>query len=149
VYRLRTPNDEDRSPSIDAHGTLVGQVRLLPAGVSFGSAIPSVEIERDPLTIVVNARGTGPFLLAWGSRAADADTSLPVASLIPGYTDQTPFALTIAAPAARRELGGPSRLTDLAPADRAERWQTALVWVFLVAGVLALALLAWKVAKGV
>ena len=94
------------------------------------------------MTLLVNARGAGPFLLAWGSRAAD-EGSVPPGTLMPAGSS------TVDMPAAqamsRRTLGGPERLTAASRAERAAAWQTTLVWIMLVGGAGALAFLAFRV----
>ena len=148
VYRVNAMNGEEHSASIPAGDGLIAEIRLRAAGVSFGSKIPTVDLERDPVTLIVNTRGAGPFLLAWGSRAADTDTSLPPASLVPGFTDESVFSLPRASMSEpTRELGGRSRLTEALPAERAAQWKTVLVWTVLVVGVAALALFAWTIAR--
>ena len=94
------------------------------------------------MTLVVNARGAGPFLLAWGSRAAD-EGSVPLGTLVPGGTSISDF--PVAQQMSRRELGGPERLTAVSRAERAAAWQTTLVWIMLVGGAGALAFLAFRV----
>lgn len=123
---------------------LLKSIRLRPMGASWGSTPPLVEVEREPLTLVVNARGAGPFLLAWGSRVAE-DTAVPFHMLVPQAAAQGVFDIAEARPGSRQSLGGPGRLTETTPAERAAAWQTALVWVMLVGGVGALGLLAFRV----
>ena len=145
AYRLNNAGAEQFSDPIVLRGRPVKSVRLKPLGTSWGSAMPQVEVERDPLSLVVNARGAGPFLLAWGSRAA-SDDSVPFGQLVPKSTSERLAEIPPAQPrSVPRELGGPARLTALAPGERAARWQTTLVWLVLVGGAAALALLAVRV----
>jgi hypothetical protein len=119
-------------------------IRIRPLGTSWGSGMPILEVERDPLSLVVNARGGGPFLLAWGSRAA-ADTAVPFAQLVPNLTSDR---LIDIPPGQQRGdyrmLGGDEKRTAMSPAERAGRWQTTLVWIVLLGGAGALALLAFR-----
>jgi hypothetical protein len=123
---------------------MLKSVRLRPLNASFGSGIPQMAILRDPVTIVLNARGAGPFLLAWGARAAD-EGSVSIGTLVPNLQSAALIDFPAAQMVSRQELGGPSRLTALAPAERAARWHTTLMWVMLVGGAGVLALLAFRV----
>jgi hypothetical protein len=105
-----------------------------------------VSLERPGLILVVNARGAGPFLVAWGSRAAN-ESAIDVATLLPDSSPEAIAQLPSGGATTRQELGGPSRLTEQTPAERASRTQTMMVWALLVAGALALITLAFKVYK--
>ena len=146
AYRIHSPAGEQTSPPIGADGSLVDAIRLKPFGTSWGAAPPSVTVERHGLLLVVNARGGGPFLVAWGSRAA-SESALDIATLLPDSSPDAIAQLPAAAATTRQELGGPSRLTEQTPAERASRTQTTLVWALLVAGALSLMGLAFKVYK--
>jgi hypothetical protein len=146
AYRINSPSGEQSSPRIAADGSLIDAVRLRPFGTSWGAAPPSVTLERPGLMLVVNARGTGPFLLAWGSRAAN-ESAIDLATLLPDSSPGAIAALPATTTTTRQELGGPARLTEQTPAERASRTQTMLVWALLVAGALALMALAFKVYK--
>ena len=144
AYRIQSPSGEQVSPPIAADGSLVDALRLRPFGTSWGTTPPSVTLERPGLNLVVNARGAGPFLLAWGSRAAN-DSSIALATLLPDPSLDAVRALPPAGFASRRELGGASRLTEATPAERASRTQTIVVWALLIFGALGLSALALKV----
>jgi hypothetical protein len=145
AYRLVAGGVEQFSDPVVLGGRLVKSIRLRPLNTSWGSGMPQVDVERDPLTLVANARGAGPFLLAWGSRAA-SDTSIPFGQLVPNMTSDRLMEIPVGDfRSGPRELGGDARLTDPGPAARAEQWQITLVWVVLVGGAAALALLALRV----
>ena len=150
VYRLNAAGAEQISDPIMVNGRLVKSIRLRPLGTSWGSGMPILEVERDPLALVVNARGGGPFLLAWGSRAA-ADTAVPFAQLVPNLASDRLFDIPPGQPrGGYRVLGGDEKLTAMSPAERAGRWQTMLVWLVLIGGAGALALFAlrlWREAR--
>ncbi len=144
VYRLNAAGAEQISDPLMVNGRLMKSIRLRPLGTSWGSGMPILEVERDPLSLVVNARGGGPFLLAWGSRAA-ADTAVPFAQLVPNLASDR--LVDIPAGGQRgdyRVLGGDEKRTEMSPAERAGRWQTTLVWIVLIGGAGALALLAFR-----
>ena len=145
AYRLNAGGVEQFSDPVVLGSRVITAIRLRPLNTSWGSGMPQVDVERDPLTLVVNARGTGPFLLAWGSLAA-SDTALPFGQLVPHMTSDRLVEIPVGDfRSGPRELGGDARLTDPGPAARAEQWQITLVWVVLVGGAVALALLAFRV----
>ncbi len=146
AYRLQSPTGEQTSPPIPADGSLIDALRLKPFGTSWGTSPPSVTLERPGLNLVVNARGAGPFLLAWGSRAAN-DSSIALPTLLPDSSAASIRTLPSAFPEARQELGGPSRLTEPTAAERASRTQTVAVWALLIGGALGLCLLAFQIYK--
>lgn len=145
AYRLnQRAGGEQTSAPISLGGRMLKRLRLRPLSASWGNSPPALQVERDPVTIVFNARGAGPFLLAWGSRAA-ASSAIPVGTLMPGPPVTTLRALPMAREAGRVELGGAARLTEQAPGERRAQWRTTLIWVVLVGGAGALALLAFVV----
>jgi Protein of unknown function (DUF3999) len=144
AYRLNQDGREELSEPVSLGGQMLKAIRLQPLQSSWGAAMPGVEVERDSVTLILNARGAGPFLLAWGSRAAD-DSALPIATLVPSLVSNGMPDFPTAQELSRQSLGGPSRLTALARAERTARWKTTLVWVVLIGGAGALALLAFRV----
>jgi len=142
AYRFNQNGGEEYSDAVPLGGRLVKALRLRPLNASWGVNMPLVEIERDPVTLLVNARGAGPFLLAWGSRAAD-EGSVPAGTLVPDTASIVDFPAAQAM--SRRTLGGPERLTAVSRAERAAAWQTTLVWIMLVGGAGALGFLAFRV----
>ena len=141
AYRLTQNGTEEYSDPVRLDGRLLKTLRLRPLNTSWGASIPMVEIERDAVTLLVNARGAGPFLLAWGSRAAD-EGSVPQQTLVPDATSITD--VQAAQVMSRRTLGGPERLTAVSRAERAAAWQTTLVWIMLVGGAGVLGFLAFR-----
>jgi hypothetical protein len=141
AYRIQRNGGEEYSDPVHLDGRLLKAIRLRPLNTSWGISIPLVEIERDPVTLLVNARGAGPFLLAWGSRAAD-EGSVPPGTLVPDAASITD--VPAAQAMSRRTLGGPERLTAASRAERAAAWQTTLVWIMLVGGAGVLGFLAFR-----
>jgi hypothetical protein len=144
AHRLSTRDGEQISAALPLGGTHLQAVRLRAMGTTWGTTPPEVSAEREPLTLVANARGTGPFLLAWGSRVA-RDTSLPFSTLVPNGATVSADVLPEGTFLAQQELGGASRLTAQTPSERAARWQTLLVWIALIGGAGLLATLAFRV----
>jgi hypothetical protein len=143
AFRLNSPRGEQVSNPVMLEKVLLKAIRLRPIGTTFG-ALPNVQVERQLDVLVVNARGSGPFLLAWGSRAS-ADPAIAVETLVPSWRSEILAVMPQGVLGRRQTLGGPSRLTDLSPAERTAQWQTTLVWVLLIGGAGALGLLAWTV----
>jgi hypothetical protein len=144
AHRLQTRDGEQVSAPLALGGTPLQAVRLRAIGTTWGAKPPEVSAEREPLTLVANARGTGPFLLAWGSRVATG-TSLPFSTLVPNSNAVGADILPEGRFLTAQELGGASRLTAQTPSERAARWQTLLVWIALVGGAGLLATLAFRV----
>lgn len=146
AYRLASAQGERQSAPAQGPAVVARELRLIPVGPGWGGLAPTVQAEREALELVFNARGSGPWLLAWGSRAA-TDASLPLDTLQTGKQADDIDALPQAFVGTVETLGGAERLTSLAPAEKAQRWRTTLLWVALIAGAAALARLAFSVWK--
>ncbi|MEC5398678.1 DUF3999 domain-containing protein [Uliginosibacterium sp. H1] len=148
AYWLAGP-DSRQSYSPDLRlplATDVQALRLRPLGPGWGANPPQLTVLRETRELVFNARGRGPFLLAWGTRAA-SETALPLKTLVPAASADSIAGLPTAWAGEAVTLGGPERLTALAPAERSALQKKWLVWAALIAGVLALGALAWRVWK--
>ncbi|HEY4469467.1 MAG TPA: DUF3999 domain-containing protein [Klebsiella sp.] len=131
------------SDEIPLAGHLVEAVRMVPINARLPEILPVVTGTRDSYQLVFNTQGAGPYMLAWGNRAAQkADISMDM--LIPASLRQTQV-LPWAVAQERVTLGGEARLTALSVADRQSRWITFLVWGALILGVVALSLMAWRI----
>lgn len=145
AYRLNGEAGEQRSAAVEIRDEpVMHEIRLRAIGAGWGAQAPSVTAERIPHTMIFNARDNGPYLLAWGSRAAANPAALPLKSLVPGADAATPYGITYAALGPEEALGGEERMTSESPADRAQRWQSVLMWLALVAGALSLGVLAFR-----
>jgi len=145
AFRLSSPSGEQMSNAVMLDGRLIKAIRLRPIGTSFGE-LPNVQVERQLDVLVANARGSGPFLLAWGSRSSP-DPAIGIDTLVPGWDRSRLATMPQGVLERQLTLGGPERLTERSPAERTAQWQTTLVWVLLVGGAGALGLLAWRVWK--
>ncbi|MFA9439202.1 DUF3999 family protein [Uliginosibacterium sp. sgz301328] len=135
IYRLNSGGAEQVSPDVPLNQTTQA-IRLVARGAGWDGA-PMVYAVFEPRELVFNARGSGPFILAWGARAA-TDASLPEQErAFAGLAEPMMASLGAAV-----TLGGPERLTAESPAERAAAWQKFTLWGVLVAGALALAWLA-------
>lgn len=108
--------------------------------------LPELSGMRDSYQLVFNTQGKGPYMLAWGNRAAKkADVGLDM--LIPASLrksqeiDYLPWATLQESVA----LGGEARLTATSVAEQQSQWKTLLVWGALILGVAVLALMAWRI----
>ena len=145
-YRLTRDGAEVESPpaTIRRRAARYWIIRADPEKGGYGAALPQLEVQWRPAELVFVARGTEPFMLAFGSPQAHS-ALLPVASLIPGYEAHAELKL----PQAR--LGGitraatardawPAWLQDVSPRKLA-------LWSILVGAVLLLAFMAWRLHK--
>jgi hypothetical protein len=136
-YRLKAADAEQQNAPLEIR---VDDDRYWQARITDGEGSPRaplrLHVEWIPGELTFLAQGQGPFLLAYGNPAAiraEADLS------------QIPTTLPIA-PAAvgpRQVLGGPARLVGK-PA--AFPWTRAVLWGVLVAAVILLAWMAYRLA---
>lgn len=141
LYRL----DGKRSDDIPLSGQLVEAVRMTPVNARLPQTLPALSGARDSYQLIFNAQGKGPYMLAWGNRAAQkADLTMDM--LIPASLRklQDVNDLPWAEPLESVTLGGEARLTATSVAEQQSLWKTLLVWGALIAGVAVLALMAWR-----
>ena len=152
VYRLAGAAGEISSPalSIAATGARYWLLRVNPGSGGIGSGGLQMLAGHVPRHLVFVARGSGPFMLAYGkrSRAGEKDlvasAALPLASLMPGYQTGTEFSLP-AAQTGAQVTANPAALQSTI-ADRFNLRNLAL-WAVLITAVLALALMEWRLAR--
>jgi hypothetical protein len=138
-YRVNTADGELRNAPIDI--ATDSDRYWLARGVGSngtGRVEPvRLQVAWTPSEIVFLARGSGPFMLAYGSTAA-----------MPAETDLSsiPTAVTVlrATLGARRELGGRARLAR--PAVEFP-WKRLLLWAVLALSVCLLAWMAYRLSK--
>lgn len=142
LYRL----DGKRSEDIFLSGQQVEAIRMTTINARLPETLPALSGARDSYQLVFNTQGKGPYMLAWGNRAAEkADVELDM--LIPASLRKTqdvndlPWAMT----QQRVTLGGEARLTATSAAEQQSRWKTLLVWGALIAGVAVLLVMAWRI----
>jgi len=142
LYRLNGKRSED----IRLSGQLVEAVRMTTINARLPERMPALSGARDSYQLVFNTQGKGPYMLAWGNRAAQkADIGLDL--LIPASLRKTQEidSLPGAAPQEDVALGGEARLTATSAAEQQSQWKTVLVWGALILGVAVLALMAWRI----
>lgn len=130
---------------------LVQAVRMTTLDARLPASLPQVNGSRDRQSVLFNAQGRGPFVLAWGNKAAQP-AAVTLDQLIPlALRKQIDLsAIPQVQVLARATLGGEARLTATSPAERQEMWKTLLVWGVLLLGGAALAWMAlriWREAK--
>ncbi len=151
VYKMATGGKEQASGPIELGGASVREFKIEADSKTPGfAAAPEVALQFEPVQLVFLASGQGPFTLAAGLPGATAAASafLPLASLVPGYQPQQENSLPLAqVDVARADItGGPPAGGALVPAAAVSSGvslRSAVLWGVLVAGVAALALMAW------
>lgn len=152
VYRLAGATGEISSPalSIAATGARYWLLRTIPGSGGIGSGELRMLAGHVPRHLVFVARGSGPFVLAYGKRARAgekdivASAALPLASLMPGYQGGGEFSLPVAQTGA--QVMGNREALQSGIADRFDLRKLGL-WAVLLVAVAALALMAWRLAR--
>ena len=142
LYQL----DGKRSEDIHLSGQLVDAVRMTTINARLPASLPALSGSRDSYQLVFNPQGKGPYMLAWGNRAAQkADVALDM--LIPPSLRKTQAVHDLPLAVAQEDvtLGGEARLTATSATEQQSSWKTLLVWGALIVGVLVLALMAWRI----
>ena len=141
LYRI---NDAQSEPTM-LNGDLVQAIRIKGINASWGDTPPEVQGLRASQALVFIPQGTGPFMLAWGNKAAKPQ-AMALDMVIPEKLrgQYTLESLPVATEADTITLGGEARLTAVDPAERRSHWMTMLIWGVLVIGVLALLLVAFR-----
>ncbi|MGL5242434.1 MAG: DUF3999 domain-containing protein [Kluyvera ascorbata] len=142
LYRLEGKRAED----ILFSGQRIQAIRMKTVSARLPQALPALSGARDSYQLVFNEQGKGPYVLAWGNRAAEqADVGLDL--LIPASlrTTQPINELPWAVPGDNVTLGGDARLTATSVGEQQSQWQTLLVWGALILGVAVLAFMAWRI----
>jgi hypothetical protein len=144
AYRLRQEGGElSADPTrVSAAGMRYWLLRVDPKSGGFGRGQPRLRAGWVVQQVVFAARGSGPFVLAYGNPNL-ASSALPISSLVPGYgTAKDPLAAAgTARPEASTPLGGKARLRSAIDLRR------ATLWGVLFLGVVVLAWMAWRLSK--
>ncbi|STR35800.1 transmembrane protein [Klebsiella grimontii] len=142
LYQL----DGKRSDDIPLSGQPVEAVRIKTINARLSASLPAISGARDKYQLVFNTQGKGPYMLAWGNRAAQkADVALDM--LIPPSLRKTQAVNDLPLAVAQEDvtLGGEARLTATTATEQQSSWKTLLVWGALIFGVVVLALMAWRI----
>ncbi|MDP3231059.1 MAG: DUF3999 domain-containing protein [Acidovorax sp.] len=155
VYKMAVGGKDQSNGPIELGGASVREVKIEADAKSPGfAAAPELALQFDPAQLVFLASGQGPFTLAAGlpGTAAAASAFLPLASLVPGYQPLQENTLPMAlADMARADItgGNPAdgALVAAAAASDGLSMRSWVLWGVLLAGVGALALMAWLLLK--
>jgi len=139
VYRLHQADREVTNPDLEISPTRTRHwlARVDPRGGGVGQGELRLAFGWVPEQLVFAARGSGPFLLAYGRRGANP-AALAIETLVPGYRTDRALTVALAQAGPERELGGVSRLKERVDYTR---W---LLWGGLILGVLVLAGMAYR-----
>ncbi len=138
LYRLKSAGTELRNgpihiaPDSDRYWL----ARVDARGGGLGNGIPRLSVGWVAQNVVFLARGSGPFLIAYGSATAAA-ADMPLNAIPKGV------AIGNATPAAPTLLGGRARLRS----QESVPWKNALLWVVLVLAAGILAAMAMRLSK--
>jgi len=144
TYRLRQDAGEVSAPALAVAPATYRywQLRVDPKSGGLGRGQPRMRAGWIPQEIVFAARGTGPFLIAYGNAVA-ASTALPVVTLVPGY-GSGPEALAAIAVA---HAGTAAPLGSLEQAKPPREYRRAALWAVLILGVAVLGWMAWQLSR--
>jgi hypothetical protein len=152
VYRLLESGREIASPdlAVSVADARYWQLRVDPRSGALGSSAPRIELGWVPQEVAFAARGSAPFLLAWGNAEAQP-ASLPIETLVPGYRRDAggkpgSGALVAIAPAT---LGEPQPIAGPAALQPRTDWKRIALWGSLVTAVTLLGWMAWRLARRV
>jgi hypothetical protein len=143
-YRLERDGDTIRAPALE----LTGRARWLrlvpdPRAGALDPATTTVAVQVQLAQIVFPMQGEPPFAVRIGAAGA-TPAALPVTTLVPALeTERARFGHAV--------LGGwqedPAAARRQDAAQRDAQWRPRLLWGVLVAGVLALAFMVWRLAR--
>ena len=144
TYRLRQDGGEVSAPplSVGPAAYRYWMLRVDPKSGGLGRGQPRMRAGWIPQEIVFAARGTGPFLIAYGNAAA-ASSALPVVTLVPGYGNgpEARGAIAVA------QTGVATPLGSLDQAKPPRQYRRAILWAVLVLGVVVLGWMAWQLSR--
>jgi hypothetical protein len=151
VYKMTLAGKEQSNAPVELGGASVRELKIeADANTPGFSAAPEIALQFEPAQIVFLASGQGPFTLAAGlaSAAGAAGAFLPLPSLVPGYQPQQENTLPVAlADVSRAEVSGAKpaggALVAAGAAGDGLSTRSWVLWGVLLAGVLALGLMAW------
>jgi len=114
-------------------------VRATPPDNAIGAVAPQLQASWNAQDLVFLARGSGPFVLAYGSGSAAAASS-ELSVLLQGVSVQR---AELGTP---RPAGGPGRLQ---PAPRVVPWKMVVLWSILGVGIMVLGWMTYRLSREV
>jgi hypothetical protein len=144
TYRLRQDAGEVSAPplAVASAGYRYWLLRVDPKSGGLGRGQPRMRAGWVPQEIVFAARGTGPFLIAYGNVAA-ASSALAVTTLVPGYASGAEPLGAIAV----AHTGVAAPLGHIEQAKPPREYRRATLWAVLILGVVVLAWMAWQLSR--
>jgi hypothetical protein len=148
TYRLRQDAAEVSAPPLAVAPVTYRYwlLRVDPKSGGLGHGQPRMRAGWIPQEIVFAARGTGPFLIAYGNVSA-ASSALPVSTLVPGYTLAGQPAGQPLGAIAVAHTGVAAPLGHLEQAKPPREYRRATLWGVLILGVVVLAWMAWQLSR--
>lgn len=142
AYRLKQDGRDLASPDLvlgpDMHRYWLLRVDMKAGGI--GSGALGVRAGWTPRELIFNARGSGPFRLAYGNVRAESG-ALPLETMVPDLrADRAPKIALVATGAPNKVAGSAA----MSPRIDAKAWG---LWAALAAGVAVLAWMAWKLSS--
>lgn len=154
VYRLISagkdqPGEQVNGP-VELQGAAVREIKIEADAKTAGfAAAPDIALQFEPAQLVFLASGPAPFTLAAGlaGGVGAASPYLPMASLIPGYQALQENTLPLAQADIARMQGGSAGLVAAQAISDGVPTRSLVLWGVLLAGALALGLMAWALLK--
>jgi Protein of unknown function (DUF3999) len=144
IYRLRQGDSEVTSPPIvvATQPARYWRLHVDPATGGLGAGLPQLRAGWQPQRMIFAGRGSGPFMLAYGSATA-LPAALPIRTLVPGYETATAPAIgtAVARGADVVAIGDASLLKPTIDYKR------GLLWLTLALGVGVLGTMAWGLSR--
>lgn len=144
VYQLTAGGKTQSSGPVELPGAATREIKIEADKKTPGfAAAPEVSVLFDPVQLVFLANGAGPFTLAVGA-ANLSSAYLPLPSLMPGYQSGQENKLPLAEVEARG--AGPVVVASGAASDTVPA-RSLVLWGVLIAGALALGVMAWSLMR--
>jgi hypothetical protein len=148
VYQLERAGQVQRNGRLELGSASVREIKIEADAKTPGFVSPpAISVWFEPAQIVFLASGNAPYTLAAGL-AAGVNAYLPLQSLIPGYESGAENKLPLATAVISVDASGNAAPVITAPPSSPfPPMRTMVLWGVLVAGALALALMAWVLMK--
>jgi Protein of unknown function (DUF3999) len=152
LYRLLSKGVEIRNPELSARGALVREVRVqadMRGGGGLGAGALTLAARYHPIELLFAARGAGPFTLGVGLAAKDISAQgLPVASLVPGWSQKTRADVAVVSV---EPLRANAKIEPISPpaAWRTLDQRKLILWSVLGLAVVVLGFMAYRLTRKV